>query len=148
MAQMTVVKAALAAQIQSFALPKITCLPKIPDQITPPCAIIVPARNYGKFGITMGPAGGPQLMVTEVNLDCLVIISRASTIDRVQDSLDRWLGMEDDAGVVSIPAAVEEDDTLAGAVDFCKALSVDAPGPVDWNGVMYFGSRIHFSLSL
>lgn len=157
---MTAVKTAMAAQIGRLAFPAIRSFAEPEDQINPPCGIVMPGRPYVSysttlegatgfsdgFGPVMGPAGTP-VSPTNFSLDYLVIISHASTLERVTGTLDSWLGFESDALAVSVPAAVAADPTLGGTVSWCVAMSADPPGPLTWSGPEMFGTRIHFQLS-
>jgi hypothetical protein len=157
-ASLGAVRDALAAAIQSNAIPELTCYAQPLDQITPPCALIMPSRtNVAKFGICLGEglvndAGNP-LTPAEFNLDILIIVAHASTTERVQQTLDQWLGYESgidpDTGnnVVSVPFAVAIDPTLGGNVDFCECNNVISYGPIDYNGTPYFGARISVVVS-
>lgn len=129
------------------------------DQITPPCALILPSRsNVAKFGICFGEGllndAGLPLSPAEFNLDILVIVAHAATTERVQKLLDQWLGFQDvaaDAATgnpsVSVAYAIAMDPTLGGAVDYAECNSVMSYGPVDYNGVPYFGARISVAVS-
>lgn len=155
MANLTVVRTALAAQIGQYTAPFLRSLAEPEDQMTPPFGVVMPARNYERYGQTLEGATGflggsgttgisPQL----VYLDYHVLLAHASTLGRIEQNLDLWLGFESDATAVSIPAAVHVDPTLGGTCEWCIPVSADAPGPVDWNGLLLFGSRIHFEVSL
>jgi hypothetical protein len=153
MANLTTVRNALAAQIQNYANPYIQAFGYIPLQINPPCAIVAPSRNGGKYGMTLvgniNTQFGQLLMApTDYNLDVLVLVSEASTPDRWQETLDQWLGFEYDSSITSIPVAIAKDDTLGGAVSYCEPMAFDSYGPISWNGVTYYGARIHCSVSL
>lgn len=158
MASLGAVRDALAAQIQSNAVPQLNAIAQPLDQITPPCALILPARsNVAKFGICLGEGlvndEGKPFTPAEFNLDILVIVAHASTTDRVQQTLDQWLGYEDavdgDTGLqtVSVPFAIAQDPTLGGSVDYCECNAVISYGPVDYNGTPYFGARISVVVS-
>jgi hypothetical protein len=157
-ASLGAVRDALAAAISANASPTLNCFAQPLDQITPPCALILPARNnFAKFGICLGEGltndQGLPLTPAEFNLDVLIIVAHASTTDRVQQTLDQWLGYESgtdpDTGntVVSVPFAVAIDPTLGGNVDFCECNNVISYGPVDYNGTPYFGARISVTVS-
>lgn len=150
MADLSVIRAAMASQISANTKPVITCLPKPTDAVNVPCAFIVPARNIGKYGVTLGGAvqvNGQLLAVTEFNLDIIVLVARADTVQNVQANVDVWIGAENSGGVVSIPMAIALDDSLGRAVEYCEPMSVDSYGPIEWNGVMYWGARIHTIVS-
>ena len=158
MASLGAVRDALAAQVQANTVPQLNCVAQPLDQITPPCALILPSRtNVAKFGICLGEGlvtdAGLPFSPAEFNLDILVIVAHASTTDRVQQQLDQWLGFENavdpDTGnmCVSVAFAVAMDPTLSGSVDFAECNSVISYGPVDYNGTPYFGARISVTVS-
>lgn len=139
-------------------MPQLNCIAQPLDQITPPCALILPAKsNVAKFGICLGEGlvndAGLPFSPAEFNLDVLVIVAHASTTDRVQQMLDQWLGFENDIDpdtgnqVVSVAFAIAQDPTLGGAVDYAECNSVISYGPVDYNGTQYFGARISVTVS-
>jgi hypothetical protein len=128
------------------------------DQITPPCALILPARsNVAKFGICLGEGltddAGQPFSPAEFNLDILVIVAHAATTERVQTTLDQYLGFQDGVDpltgnpTVSVAFAVAMDPTLSGSVDFAECNNVSSYGPVDYNGTPYFGARISVTVS-
>lgn len=148
----------MANQIGALAYPPLRMAPDIPDQINPPCAVIGPGRQYVSYATTLTGAtgfggvlgGGPSTAPaspTDFNLDVIILLSKASTQERVEAALDQWLGMENDGNAVSVAAAVLADPTLGGTVAWCEPVSADSPGPVTWNALEYFGTRVHFQLS-
>jgi hypothetical protein len=154
-ANITVIRTALAAQIQALASPFLRSLPEPEDSITPPVGVVMPARPYVKYGVTLegatgflGSSGTIGISPENVYLDYIVLLAHASTLGRIEQNLDAWLGFESDATAVSIPAAVHADPTLGGTCEWCVPTTVDPPSPIDWNGLMLFGSRIHFELSV
>lgn len=152
MANLSVVRTNMAAQINEYVKPALTAYARPLDQINPPCAMILPSRDMAKYGRTLGGPlaniGGTLLAATDFNIDVVVLASHASTTDRVQDTLDQWLGFENDASVVSVPMAIAMDDTLGGTVAYCEPMTCDSYGTIEWNGLAFFGARIHFALSL
>lgn len=152
MANLSVIRAALAGQISHNTNPALPCLPKPTYTVNVPCALIVPARNVGKYGVTLGqsamqPGGGRLMAVTEFNLDIIILVAKADEIENVQADLDQYIGMENDASTVSVPMAIALDDSLGGAVEFCEPMSVDSYGDVTWGNVVYWGARIHCVVS-
>lgn len=156
MLNISTVRNALAAQIGLAARPALRSLPDIYGQINPPVGIVLPGRPYVKYGVTLegatgffgDPALGNTVSPNEFSLDYVIIVSQASTLERVESNLDLWLGMEQDGTAVSITAAVSADPSLNGTVDWCVPSTADPPGPIEWNGLQYFGTRIHFNLSV
>ena len=151
MADFTAICNALASQVNQLAVPALRTLPEAQDQINPPVGIVLPARNFVDYATTLegatGFLGSTPVADTNFNLDIMVVISKASTLERVEQNLYTWLGFTSSPGAVSVPAAVLRDPTLGGAVHWCLPTTAEAPGPVDWNGMPFFGSRIHFQLS-
>lgn len=156
MVNITAVRTALASQVGNLAFPALRSLPDLEDQINPPVGIVMPGRApyvmyastlAGETGFMGAPAAGNVIAPTDFALDYLIVLAKASTIERVESSLDAWLGFEADTAAVSVPAAIMDDPTLGGTVAWCLPVSADPPGPIEWNGLQYFGTRIHLSLS-
>ena len=149
------VRIALAAQIGRLSVPALRSLPFPEDQVNPPVGIVMPGRPYLTYGTTLqgetGFLGEPTLGISlasvDFALDYLIIVSHASTLERIEETLDQWLGFESDSSIVSVPAAVAADPTLGGAVDWCMPTTADPPGPLQWSGPEAFGTRIHFNFS-
>lgn len=118
-------------------------------------ALVLPAHGtFAKYGETLGgaymdPVTRSPYAASSFSLDVMVAIARNADIDTVQQTLDQWFGYELIPGVtVSIPMAVAMDDTLGGVVQWCEPVTADSYAPLDYNGVMYFGARIHFTIGL
>lgn len=155
MVNITAVRTALANQVGELAFPALRTLPDLEDQINPPVGIVMPGRPYTLYGTTLQgetgflgePSLGQTIAPTDFNLDFLIVLSKASTIERVEMNLDAWLGFESDSTAVSVPAAIAADPTLGRTVAWCVPVSADPPGPIEWNGMQFFGTRIHLNLS-
>lgn len=158
MVNITAVRTAMATQIATLAYPPLRAMTDPYDQINPPVAIILPGQPYLTYGTTLqgdtgfgGTLGGQPQSVpaspTDFNLDVVIVLAKATTQERVEQALDLWLGFENDTTAVSVVAAIAHDPTLGGAVSWCEAVSADRPGPITWNALEYFGSRVHFALS-
>lgn len=155
MVDINVVCAALANQIGTYARPALRSLPEPEDSVTPPVGVVMPGNPYVVYGQTLegatgwlgDPSLGEALSPRLFNLDYIIAIAKASTLDRQEAMLNSWLGFQNDAQAVSVVAAVAVDPTLGGIVEWCVPTSADRPGPLDWNGLMLFGTRIHFNLS-
>jgi hypothetical protein len=150
MANLSVVRTALAQVVQENTFPALSARGDMPDAVNPPCALVVPAKSFIKYGITLtgDVLNGPVLTPTEFNLDVLVIVARVADQNQIQANLDQWLGFELDADVVSVPMAIAMNPTLNGTVQYCEVMTADSYAPIEWNNVMYFGARIHTIVSL
>lgn len=156
MTNISAVRSALAAQIGRLAVPVLRAIPEPEDSINPPVGIVMPGRPYLTYGTTLQgetgflgqPVLGNQIASVDFSLDFLIVLSHASTLGRIEQALDAWLGFEGGASAtVSVVAAVAADPTLGGVVDWCMPTSADPPGPLQWNGPEAFGTRIHFNFS-
>jgi hypothetical protein len=151
----TAVRVALAAQIERLVYPALRSLAEPEDSINPPVGIVMPGRPYLTYGTTLqgetgflgDPAQGDSIASVDFALDYLIVLSHASTLERIEANLDAWLGFESDSVAVSVPAAVAADPTLGGVVDWCVPTTADPPGPLEWSGPAMFGTRIHFNFS-
>lgn len=158
MANLTNLRNALANQIETNCLPYLAADGSPLDQVNPPIALVLPGSPLAKYGstlgesmLTMGPDGyAIPMATTEFNLRVMVLVSHASTTDRVQDTLDVWLGFENDyvngQQTVSVPMAVAMDPTLGGIASYCEAMTVSQYGPVEYAGIQFLGATILFNL--
>lgn len=149
MAGVKEIKDALAAQIQNFT--GLTMRARMPDQINPPMGVILPGSPYAKYGVTLGVPSlfgpGPVPVSAEFNLVVAVFVSRAPSLERAQDAVDQYLGLEPGAGQESIPLAIDQDPTLGGVVEFAEPIQVLAYGDVEIAGQVYFQGRISVNVS-
>jgi hypothetical protein len=139
MADLVAVTNALAAQITQFT--GLRALGQARDQVTPPCAVVLPGRAgpFLQYGSTMDESFTLNLMV-------LIIITDAAPVDASQRALDAYLGIDHgDGSGASIPAAVLKDPTLGGLVEWCEPVSADQYGRIDYGGITYFGARLNMT---
>jgi hypothetical protein len=150
MASVNQVKTALAAQIQAHT--GLTTLSLMPDQINPPIAVILPGAPYIKYGVTLGDSliGLPHAVPVpaDINLVICVFTSRAPSLERAQQSVDQYLGLEPSDTVTSIPLAIFADPTLGRIVEYCEPLQVIAYGDIEIAGQTYFQGRISVTASV
>lgn len=137
MADVNAIRIAMAAQVTAYT--KLTCLPDMPDQVTPPVAAILPRMPLTKYGMTLD-GGLPSMGTQDLNFHVLIIMSRAGDIANVQAQLDGYLGIS--ASVPSVADAFTVNPTLNGAVAFCEATQVDTYGTMEIAGQSYFVARV------
>lgn len=106
------------------------------DSVAPPCAVILPGQPFINYADTMDGA-------LTVNLIVLLIISDAAPADATQRALDTYLGVGKSASAASVPAAIEQDNTLGGLIHFIQANTATNYGRIEYSGVTYFGARIN-----
>lgn len=134
MADLVAIRNALAASITRFT--GLRTDGQARDQITPPCAVVIPREPFINYGSTMNGA-------VDINLMVLLIISDAAPVDATQRALDTYLGVDQDPAIgSSVPEAIEEDNTLGGLVHYVQAVSAGSYGRIEYASVTYFGARI------
>ena len=134
MANLTAIRNALADRITTYT--GLRAFAQAPDQVSPPCAVIIPGSPLINYGSTMNGA-------VDINLMVLLIISDAAPVTATQRALDTYLGVDQDPAVgSSVPEAIEEDNTLSGTVHYIQAVTADSYGRIDYANVTYFGARI------
>lgn len=148
MANPTRIREALAKQITTYCTnPPIRAEARPRDQVNPPVVLIVPGNPFVQYDTTLGviTSGYPQRAMT-LNLIATVVVSDASTVERVQENLDAWLGLGDDMTTVSVAQAVEMDPSLGGTVAFAVPVNVTNYNRIQIAGQDYFGARVHIQI--
>jgi hypothetical protein len=135
MADLVEITSALASQITTQT--GLRALGQATDQISPPCAVVLPGQPFLSYGATMDEA-------LTINLMVLVIISDAAPVEKTQRALNAYLGIGENQ-LQSIPAAVLTDPTLAGTVHFCEPQTASNYGRIEYAGVTYFGARLNLT---
>jgi hypothetical protein len=138
-ADLVAVTNALAAQITAHT--GLRAMGQARDQVTPPCAVVLPGRAgpFLQYGSTMDETFTLNLMV-------LILITDAAPVDASQRALDAYLGIDHgDGSGQSIPAAILKDTSLGGQVEWCEPVSADSYGRVEYSGIIYFGCRLNLN---
>ena len=134
MANLVSIRTALAASITLYT--GLRTDGQARDQVTPPCAVILPREPFINYSSTMDGA-------VDINLMVLLIISDAAPVDATQRALDTYLGVDQNPAIgSSVPEAIEEDNTLGGLVHYIQAVTAGSYGRIEYSGVTYFGARI------
>jgi hypothetical protein len=134
-ADLIAIRNAIAANITRYT--GLRCDAQARDAVNPPCAVVLPGNPYLDYGVSMDGA-------INFNFIVLVIISDAAPVEQTQRALDTLLGAGQDADIAaSVPTAIEQDNTLGGAVDFIQAQTVTQYGRIEYAGQTVFGARIN-----
>jgi len=152
LADLTAIRAAIAAQVGVNAVPSLTASAQLLDSLPSlPMFLVLPTRPAARFDVCLGAglldSGGRPVTPTEFTLKGILPVSRGDTISNVQDTLDQWCGYQQTATTVPIAMAIDMDTSLGGAVEWCIATLISDYGPVEWSGVEYFGATFEFSVS-
>ncbi len=152
MADVTAIRASIAAQIAANAVPLLTASAQLLDSLQSlPMFLVLPTRPVAKFDVTMGAGlldgAGRPLTPTEFTFRGILPVSRGDTFSNVQDTLDQWCGYQSTASVVPVAMAIDMDTSLGGTVEWCIATMITDYGPIAWAGVEYFGATFEFSVS-
>lgn len=125
------VRAALAAQVTA-QIPGLRNAPTVPGQISPPMAVVRPAR--GTVVDYQETFDGGMTIFMEI------VILVAMGNDRTgQTNLDGYL---QPTGATSVFAAVQKDPTLGGVVADAHVTHAQGYGLIDYAGVEYIGSTL------
>ena len=126
------IRAALAAQIAA-QIPGLRTTATVPGQISPPAAVVRPARGtFVTYGQTMGDNA------TDLTFDIIVLTAAGS--DRTgQTELDGCLSPD---GPVSVWAAIRADPTLGGAVSYAYLDRASGYGLMEYAGVQYLAATL------
>jgi hypothetical protein len=151
-ADVTAIRASIAAQIAANAVPSLAASAQLLDSLQAlPMFLVLPTRPVAKFDVTMGAGlldgSGRPLTPTEFTLRGILPVSRGDTISNVQDTLDQWCGYQSTASVVPVAMAIDMDISLGGTVEWCIATMITDYGPISWAGVEYFGATFQFDVS-
>lgn len=134
MADLVAIRNALASSITRFT--GLRTDGQARDQVTPPCAVIIPGNPLINYADTMDGT-------VTINLQVILIISDAAPVDATQRALDTYLGVDQNPVIgSSVPEAIEEDNTLGGLVHYIQAVSAGSYGRIEYASVTYFGARI------
>lgn len=133
MADLVGIRSALASRITTYT--GLRAFGQAPDQITPPCSVVLPGNPLINYSDTMDGT-------VTINLMVLLIISDAAPVDATQRALDTYLGVGTGSSVTSVPTAIEEDNTLGGLIHYIQAQTADSYGRLEYAGQTYFGARI------
>lgn len=133
MADLVAIRNALADRITQYS--GLRAQGQAHDSITPPCAVILPGNPIISYADTMDGA-------VTINLVVLVIVSDGAPVEATQRALDTYLGVGE-PGVVTVPEAIEQDNTLSGLVHFIQAQTATGYGRIEYSGIVYFGARIN-----
>jgi hypothetical protein len=128
MASLSAVRDGIKAQLA--AITGLRVYDTIPDQISPPAAVVAPASGtFLEFDSTM--ARGSD----DLHFVVALLVARGS--DRAaQDTLDGYLA---GSGAASVKAAIESGGTLGGAVQWVSVPAARNYGSLDIGGVSYLG---------
>jgi hypothetical protein len=116
------IRTGLAANLASLSL---RTYGYVPDQPSPPCAIIQPVRT--EFDTTFGRAADT------ITFDVMVLVQRTDERSG-QDLLDSYC---DKNGTYSVKRALESDVTLGGRVQTMQVTEITSYGAIDSNDTTY-----------
>jgi hypothetical protein len=145
-ADLTAIRNALAAAITNGTGLRSNAQAR--DQITPPCAVVLPGQPLITYGDTMDSMpvmGGTHIGgAVSINLVVLIIMSDAPLVEQVQRALDTYLGVGSPG--VSIPDAIESDQNLGGTVHWVQCVSAGRYGRLEYAGITYFGAAVNVNI--
>lgn len=123
----TTIRNALKTALETIT--GLTGYARVRGTINCPAAVVEPGQI--SYGETM--KNGTHLLAYTI-----VLLVADTDSDLAQQLLDEYLTYPGDK---SILAAIEEDDTLGGVVDWAVVRGVSSYGLIDYSGTQYVGAR-------
>jgi hypothetical protein len=125
----------------------------VPDQINPPCFVLVPGKPFTTYNATLqgldylGADLNPA-SPTLINMIVLILVTSAPDAIDWQANLESYLGFGTiENGQNSVPWAIEQNNTLGGAVEWCVPTAISQYGLVDYAGQTYAGAHLNVQIS-
>jgi len=112
-------------QTRLATITDLLALDRWPDEVHPPCAIVIPEEIT--FDNTFGRGGDGSLFTIRV------LVGKVDDA-AAQDAIDAYMN---GSGSGSVKTAIEADTTLSGTVDTCSVKKAKRYGVADHNGVQY-----------
>lgn len=120
-----------ALKTQLLTIPNFRAYDTAPDQVTPPCGVVLLGDPAVVYDQVFGPSTADF-----IRMRVLVLVDNA-TGRAAQDALDGYLA---GSGANSVKTAVEGN--LGGIVDDCSVTQAGKPGIYTYGGVDYLGSEL------
>jgi len=123
------IRAELKVRLETVSSPQafVTVYDYVPDFLTPPCTIIVPSNNAITFHEAMGTVAAG---LATCRFDIVVAAQRFESTSN-QELLNDYL--------VTVPTALEADQTLDGEATACTVIAARNYGPLNFADAVFLG---------
>ena len=123
------IRAAIKTRLEAVSSPMsfVTVYDHVPDFITPPCAIVVPANNVVTYHEAMGAVSSA---LHTLRFDIVVAAQRFES-NANQETLNDY--------IVTVPTALEADQTLGGLSSAVLVTNARNYGPLSFADSVFLG---------
>lgn len=130
------IRAELKVLLETVSSPQgfVTVYDYVPDFLTPPCAIIVPSNNAVTFHEAMGTVAAG---LATCRFDIVVAAQRFESTSN-QELLNDYL--------VTVPTALEADQTLDGEATAVTVTNARNYGPLNFADAVFLGVQFDVSV--
>ena len=126
------IRAELKVRLQAVSSPQsfVSVYDTVPDFLTPPCAIVVPSSNLISYHEAMGTVSNS---LKTLRFDIVVVSQRFETASS-QELLNDFL--------VTVPTALEADQTLDGTANSVTVVSATNYGPLNFADSVFLAVQL------
>tara|TARA_R100000152_G_C6770189_1_gene196277 strand:- start:1481 stop:1888 length:408 start_codon:yes stop_codon:yes gene_type:complete len=102
----------------------------VPDDLTPPCAVVIPTNQAITYHDTMGAAGS-RMSVCRFEI---TVVAQRFQSEAAQELLDDF--------AVSVPAQLESDQTLGGEAEIVQVTEMRNYGPIVYGSTTFLALQL------
>ena len=126
------IRAGIKTRLEAVSSPQafVTVYDFVPDFLTPPCAIVVPSNNAITFHEAMGTVAAG---LATCRFDIVIAEQRFESTAN-QETLNDYL--------VTVPTALEADQTLGGESKSVTVMNARNYGPINFGDSVYLGVQL------
>ena len=126
------IRAGIKTRLEAVSSPQsfVSVYDFVPDFLTPPCAIVVPSNNAITFHEAMGTVAAG---LATCRFDIVIAAQRFESTAN-QETLNDYL--------VTVPTALEADQTLGGESKSVTVTNARNYGPINFGDSVYLGVQL------
>lgn len=131
------IRAELKVRLQAVSSPQsfVSVYDTVPDFLTPPCAIVIPARSLIEYHEAMGTVSNS---LKTLRFDIAIVSQRFETASN-QEMLNDYL--------VTVPTALEADQTLDGTANSVTVVRATNYGPLNFADSIYIAVQLEVEVT-
>ena len=126
------IRKAVKTRLEAVSSPQsfVTVYDFVPDFVTPPCAIVIPSNNAITYHDAMGTVATG---LKTIRFDITIAAQRFETASN-QELLDDYL--------VTVPTALEADQTLGGEASAVQVTNARNYGPISFADAVFLSASL------
>ena len=130
------IRAGIKTRLEAVSSPQafVTVYDFVPDFLTPPCAIVVPSNNAITFHEAMGTVAAG---LATCRFDILIAAQRFESTAN-QKILNDY--------IVTVPTALEADQTLGGEAKSVQVTNARNYGPINFADAVFLGVQLDLEI--